>query len=321
MKSTQWTALRLGAFLALVCSISALAANPGVVLDRGGATVALTPYAPNIVRVTISMLKSEATGEPGYGFTGSPMDRGWKTASTETGDTYSSSRMTVTIPAERHGGKPSLTQHDIGKFFGGSTPGIGVRITSPDGTMILNMLGWSMSVPNNKDGNAGILNDRRPSDKDFYRVGATFASPPDEHYYGLGQTQEGYLDRRGHTTYCQHDYLATGGPSVCVPFMVTNKGYGIVWDNPSQTRIEPGFNEQTRWVSEVGRRVSFFVILGKSTNEIYAGYRALTGDTPMLPKSAYGFIQCKQRLPRTASAGRCSGRRLVLLHQDGPDGS
>ena len=77
--------------------------------------------------------------------------------------------------------------------------------------------------------------------------------------------------------------------------MVTNKGYGIVWDNPSQTRIEPGFNEQTRWVSEVGRRVSFFVILGKSTDEIYAGYRALTGDTPMLPKAAYGFIQCKQR--------------------------
>jgi alpha-D-xyloside xylohydrolase len=41
--------------------------------------------------------------------------------------------------------------------------------------------------------------------------------------------------------------------------------------------------------------VSFFVIAGKTYDEIYEGYRLLTGDTPMLPKSAYGYIQCKQR--------------------------
>jgi alpha-D-xyloside xylohydrolase len=45
----------------------------------------------------------------------------------------------------------------------------------------------------------------------------------------------------------------------------------------------------------VGDRVSFFVIAGKTIDEIYAGYRQLTGTTPMLPKAAYGFIQCKQR--------------------------
>jgi alpha-glucosidase (family GH31 glycosyl hydrolase) len=56
-----------------------------------------------------------------------------------------------------------------------------------------------------------------------------------------------------------------------------------------------GFNEQTRWTSEVGDRVSFFVIAGNTTDEIYAGYRLLTGTTPMLPKAAYGYIQCKQR--------------------------
>jgi alpha-D-xyloside xylohydrolase len=76
---------------------------------------------------------------------------------------------------------------------------------------------------------------------------------------------------------------------------VTNKGYGVIWDNPSQTTIQPGFNEQTRWTSQVGDRVSFFVIAGSKTDEIYSGYRLLTGSTPMLPKAAYGFIQCKQR--------------------------
>ena len=152
-----------------------------------------------------------------------------------------------------------------------------------------------MSVPNYKDGNAGVLNDKRPSDPPFYQVGATFASPDDEHYYGLGQNHEGFLDHRGHRVECWHNYTATAGPTVCVPFVVTNNGYGLIWDNPSKTTIEPGFNEQTRWTSEVGDRVSFFVIAGNTPNEIYAGYRLLTGATPMLPKAAYGYIQCKQR--------------------------
>jgi len=47
--------------------------------------------------------------------------------------------------------------------------------------------------------------------------------------------------------------------------------------------------------SEVGDRVSFFVIAGDTADEIYAGYKLLTGPTHMLPKAAYGYIQCKQR--------------------------
>ena len=80
-----------------------------------------------------------------------------------------------------------------------------------------------------------------------------------------------------------------------MPFVVTNKGYGIVWDNASSTTIYPAFDGQTKWTSALGKRVSFFVIAGKTTDEIYGGYRLLTGVTQMLPKAAYGFIQCTQR--------------------------
>ncbi|MBV9180447.1 MAG: glycoside hydrolase family 31 protein, partial [Acidobacteria bacterium] len=164
-----------------------------------------------------------------------------------------------------------------------------------NGKMLLRLTGWTMSVPNHKDGTAALLNDRRDSDDPFAVVSATFLSPDDEHYYGLGQNQEGRLDHRGQRVQCWHDYTATAAPSVCVPFMVTNYGYGIIWDNPSKTVIEPGFNERTRWTSEVADRVSFFLIAGKNYDEIYAGYRQLTGPTPLLPKAAYGYIQCKQR--------------------------
>ncbi len=152
-----------------------------------------------------------------------------------------------------------------------------------------------MGPPTHGSGDTEILADRRPSDAPFYQVSATFASPADEHYYGLGQNQEGFLDHRGHEVQCWSNYTAAGGESFCIPFVVTNKGYGMVWDNPSKTTIEPGFNEQTRWSSQAGDRVSFFVIAGNTTDEIYSGYRLLTGAALMLPKGAYGFIQSKQR--------------------------
>ena len=259
------------------------------------ATVIVEPYAPNIVRVSISLLKSYAEAAPGYGITAKPADAGWTRKASPNGETLTSSRMTVTTSVSTGKYTPTGTQADIAKFFNGSTPGVGLTIKTPDGKTLLQMNGWQMSVPNHKDGNSQILNDRRPTDPPFFEVGATFASPKDEHYYGLGQNQEGYLDRRGHAVRCAHDYNAPAGQSVCVPFVVTNKGYGLLWDNPAKTTVQFGFNDSTRWTSDVGQRVSFFVIAGDTYDEIYTGYNLLSGDVPMLPKSAYGYIQCKQR--------------------------
>ncbi len=287
-------------FLAMMVSAAwlqtglARAEQSQIVLDRGGSTVVLEPYAPNIIRVSLSLLKDQAKAGPGYGFIATPSAQGWTYQQSNFGDIYRSPRLVVAVEIDRPG-KPVATQADIGKFFSGSAPGAHITISTPEGKVLLELTGWSMSVPNHKDANAGILNDKRPSDAPFYQVGATFTSPDDEHYYGLGQNQEGFLDHRGHTVKCWHDYNAAGGPSIGVPFVVTNRGYGMIWDNPSKTTLEPGFNEQTRWTSEVGDRVSFFVIAGGATDEIYSGYRQLTGTTPMLPKAAYGFIQCKQR--------------------------
>jgi alpha-D-xyloside xylohydrolase len=267
-----------------------------VVFERGKSTIVFEPYAPNILRVTLSLLKDPALAAPGYGFVASPSTQGWSHETNGTDEVYKSSQLTVTLKGPRSGGRrPPQSVMDPGKYFSGSTPGADISFTTPDGKTIAEMNGWSMSVLNHKDGNSQLNYDRRPTDPDFYQVGANFVSPDGEHYYGLGQNQEGFLDHRGHVVHCWHDYNAPGGQSACVPFMVTNYGYGIVWDNPSKTTIAPGFNERTSWTSDVGDRVSFFLIAGKTTDEIYAGYRLLTGATPLLPKAAYGYIQCKQR--------------------------
>ncbi len=264
-------------------------------LRRDDATVVVQPYAPNVVRVTLSLLKDRALSAPGYGILAQPQGQGWTVQRGSDGDVLRSSRLVVTVspPSKPH--PHHARAGEIPRYFLGSTPWVGIKVQTPDGKTLLEMRNWQMSAPNHKDGNRGVLEDRRPGDDPFYQVGAGFAAPGDEHYYGLGQNQMGFLDRRGHVLRCAQDYAAPGGETICVPFVVTNKGYGLLWDNPSKTTVAFAIDGQTQWTSQVGQRVSFFVIAGQSYNEIYAGYRLLTGSTPMLPKSAYGFIQSKQR--------------------------
>jgi alpha-D-xyloside xylohydrolase len=295
------TGIRRNAIL-LALAFGFLSSRPGlgqdnrVVIQRGNTTIALEPYAPNIVRVTLSHLKEKALAAPGFGFTAEPSDAGWKHEQDARGDVYASQRLVVVVDP---GTPPKPTKDDLelDKFFHflSPLPHAHVVVSTPGGKTLVDMVNWSMSRPSDGEGNEQILNDRRQTDDPFYRVSAVFASPEDEHYYGLGQNQEGFLDHRGHTVNCWHDYFAPGGESVCVPFLVSSRNYGLVWDNPSKTVIEPGFNERTKWTSEVGDRVSFFVIAGNNTDEIYSGYRLLTGVTHMLPKAAYGFTQSKQR--------------------------
>ncbi|ACO34569.1 MULTISPECIES: TIM-barrel domain-containing protein [Acidobacterium] len=271
-----------------------------IVITRGGTTLMLEPYAPNILRVSISRLKSDALAPAGYGILAKPNGSGWHFTPSADGGTYSSSQLSVTLPGpSTHQSPHLLGQTTINEFFSsnGGKPYANVRLNFqlPDGKTLLKMLSWSMNKPDRGSGNAEVLHDRRPSDPPFYTVGATFGVQPGEHYYGLGENQEGRLDHRDQDVHCWSDYGAAGGESFCVPFLVTNKGYAVLWDNPSKTTVEPYFNEQTKWRSQVGQRVSFFVVAGATTDDLYKGYRLLTGPAPMLPKGAYGFTQSKER--------------------------
>jgi len=266
-----------------------------VVVQSSSGIVALEPYAPNIIRITISKWKDKAVGAPGYGFIATPTSSGWSHAKDSRGEVYKSERLVVVVAATQ---APHPTPNDLqlAKFFDFTyEPPTHITVSTPNGKVLVDLLGWSMSEQDAGEDILSMQKGKRSTDEPFYRVDATFASPADEHIYGLGQNQEGYLDHRDHAVNCWHSYSAPGGESVCVPFMVSSRGYGLVWDNPSKTTIEAGFNEQTRWMSQVGDRVSFFVIAGNNADEVYSGYRMLTGPTPMLPKAAYGFTQSKQR--------------------------
>jgi len=271
----------LAALAAALAFTPAAFAAPLVTLDRNGAWVSIEAYGPNIVHVTIAADKDEVLKGPGYGILPKAADNaGFRHSRALDGDTFASNGMTLHVnpsPAPR---VPSQGE----KYFAPSLASVGLQVKNAGGEQILSMTGWEMA-PHTVNG------------EKTYQVGASFAAPRDEHYYGMGQNQESLsgLDLRGRVLDCKHWYDAPAGETVCVPFMVSSKGYGIVWDNPSATRFIAGMHGKTAFQSNVGERVSFFVITGNSSDELYSGYARLTGKTPIPPKSAFGLIQSKAR--------------------------
>ncbi|MDF7810635.1 TIM-barrel domain-containing protein [Hymenobacter sp. YC55] len=66
----------------------------------------------------------------------------------------------------------------------------------------------------------------------LYEIEQVFESPADEGIYGLGQHQNGVMNYKG-----QQVRLAHNNTDVAVPFLVSNKNYGILWDNYSITNV------------------------------------------------------------------------------------
>jgi alpha-D-xyloside xylohydrolase len=266
----------------ITCLIAVLScghclASP-VVVNRNGAFVAVESYAPNIVRITIATDSRTAAAPPGYGFIASADRHGFEHTQDAGGDDFRSNALQVHIDAPPPPGAPSVGD----RYFAPSLPPVVLEVKNAVGETVLDMTGWQMA-PHTVNGER------------TFQVGAAFVAPADEHFYGLGQNQDGILDLRGRTIDCKHFYDNPHGETVCVPFMVSSRGYGIVWDNPSDTHVYPGVNGRTLWQSEVGERVSFFVIVGDGADALYTGYARLTGRTPIPPKAAFGLVQSKAR--------------------------
>ena len=111
----------------------------------------------------------------------------------------------------------------------------------------------------------------------------------DEALYGLGQHQEGIFNWRGH-----YAELFQYNMRAIVPFLLSTKGYGILWDNYSYTKFNDTPSGSYLW-SEVGDAINYFFIYGPEPDSVIRNYRELTGTAPLFPKWTYGYIQSKER--------------------------
>ncbi len=116
-----------------------------------------------------------------------------------------------------------------------------------------------------------------------------FKLSSEEAIYGLGQYQDGWMNHRD-----KEVTLIQTNTTAVVPFLVSTKGWGILWDNYSKTYFRDDRNGATFW-SEYGNVVDFYVVFGRDMDEVIAGYREATGSAPLFGKWAYGFWQSKER--------------------------
>ena len=122
-----------------------------------------------------------------------------------------------------------------------------------------------------------------------YTVSQTFILKPDEAIYGLGQYQDGVYNYRGHK-----ELLVHANREIANPVIVSTSNYVLFWDNYSCSTFEDTPDGAT-FTSEIGDGVNYYLVVGKDMKDAMSGYCELTGNSPMLPKSAFGFWMSKER--------------------------
>ena len=122
-----------------------------------------------------------------------------------------------------------------------------------------------------------------------YALTARFESNPNEKIYGMGQYQQPFLNLKGCTL-----ELAHRNSQASVPFMLSDQGYGFLWNNPAIGSVTFGRNI-TEWKAFSTRELDYWITAGDTPAEIEESYAQVTGKVPMMPEYGMGFWQCKLR--------------------------
>ncbi len=123
-----------------------------------------------------------------------------------------------------------------------------------------------------------------------YHVTVRFESlDRNEKIYGMGQYQQPYLDLKGMDL-----ELAHRNSQASVPFALSSRGYGLLWNNPSIGRAVFGKNSMS-FEAYATKAMDYWVVAGDTPAEIEEAYAEVTGKVPMMPEYGLGFWQCKLR--------------------------
>jgi alpha-D-xyloside xylohydrolase len=122
-----------------------------------------------------------------------------------------------------------------------------------------------------------------------WKLEAHFKAYDDEALWGLGQPQHGKMNLKGAST-----SLLQQNAHVAIPFVISSRGYGFLWNNAATGRCEFASNI-TRWSADAANGLDYWITAGDSPREILRAYADATGHSPALPGWALGFWQCKLR--------------------------
>ena len=124
---------------------------------------------------------------------------------------------------------------------------------------------------------------------DHFEMKVTFEAEKDEHLYGMGQYPNDCLDLKGTVL-----ELAQKNTQISIPFLLSSKGYGFIWNNPAVGRAELSLTH-TSFYAEYARQIDYVIFPGETPADLVKHYANLTGKSPKMPEFATGFWQSKLR--------------------------
>jgi len=151
-----------------------------------------------------------------------------------------------------------------------------------------------------------------------WQVQQRFFSPNDEVQYGLGQHQEGIFNVRGVPI-----RLHQANTNISIPFLLSSKGYGILWNNPSLTDFNPA--DQTVAIDPATGKGKFttgakgvygFILSSDNRNHLVVevnGQHVIDLNNMWLPTSASGQVELEaNREYEVSTKGGPGGVQLAV---------
>ena len=152
----------------------------------------------------------------------------------------------------------------------------------------------------------GVARTYKPTDANgehTFEVQDRFSPDATEGFYGLGQHQSGMFNYRGSTV-----ELGQNNTDVAIPFLISSKGYAIMWNTAAFSYADNRFPLEFSFTSSASQNIDYYLIFGPEMDQIIHQYRSLTGHSPLLPLWAYGLFQSKDRYISTQELLDVAGR-------------
>ncbi len=111
----------------------------------------------------------------------------------------------------------------------------------------------------------------RSKGSDHFELKVTFDAEKDEHLYGMGQHPNDCLDLKGTVL-----ELAQKNTQISIPFLLSSKGYGFIWNNPAVGRAELSLTH-TSFYAEYTKQIDYVIFAGETPADLVTHYSDLTG--------------------------------------------
>lgn len=122
-----------------------------------------------------------------------------------------------------------------------------------------------------------------------YKLTQRFESDPKEKIFGMGQYQQSFLDLKN----CKLE-LAHRNSQLTVPFYISSKKYGFLWNNPGIGEVNFAKNI-TEWKMYSTDYIDYWITSDETPREIIENYTSVVGRAPEMPDNLLGLWQSKMR--------------------------